>query len=198
MGVGVEPAIDADSARLTVSVDGEQVLASDYPFGSADQADTMLAWERVAVDAGTHRLRIELGTQSQAPVVLFDDVIGLEAGQILTLNYRDEPPNRLATEGRRIFTASSIGASAGCQVCHSLEEDVVLVGPSLYGIAESAAVRVPGLSAEEYLRQSLLDPDAYVVDGFPAGQMLPDFATRLTEEEISNLVAFMMTLEGSP
>ena len=76
-----------------------------------------------------------------------------------------------------------------------LEPGVVLVGPSFDGIATRAAGRVPGLSAEEYLRESILDPDAYVVDGFPAGQMLQNFSELLTEEEIDSLVAFLLTLE---
>jgi hypothetical protein len=52
---------------------------------------------------------------------------------------------------------------------------------------------VPGLSAEEYLRQSILDPNAYVVQGFPAGQMFQNFAEVLTEDEIDALIAFLLT-----
>ena len=50
------------------------------------------------------------------------------------------------------------------------------------------------MSAQEYLHQSIVDPDAYVVDGFAKGQMLRDSAQRLTEEQIQDLVAFLMTL----
>ena len=57
-----------------------------------------------------------------------------------------------------------------------------------------ATTRVAGMSAQEYLHQSIVDPDAYVVDGFAKGQMLRDSAQRLTEEQIQDLVAFLMTL----
>ena len=52
------------------------------------------------------------------------------------------------------------------------------------------------MSAEEYLRQSILDPSAYVVDGFRGDQMLPIYGERLTEEQIDALVTYLMTLEG--
>ena len=68
------------------------------------------------------------------------------------------------------------------------------MGPSLYGVATRAATRIPGMAAEDYLRESILDPDAFVVDGFPAGQMLPIYEERLSTEEIDALVAFLMTL----
>jgi len=50
------------------------------------------------------------------------------------------------------------------------------------------------MSAQDYLQQSIVDPDAHVVDGFVKGQMLRDSAQRLTEEQIQDLVAFLMTL----
>ena len=40
-----------------------------------------------------------------------------------------------------------------------------------------------------------VDPDAYIVAGFAAGQMLPDFASVLEDDEIAHLVAFLLTLE---
>jgi len=39
-------------------------------------------------------------------------------------------------------------------------------GPSFQGISKRAGDRVPGLSAVEYLRQSIVDPSAYMVEGF--------------------------------
>lgn len=73
----------------------------------------------------------------------------------------------------------------------------VLVGPSLAGIGTVAGDRVPGLSAAEYLRQSILEPDAFIVEGFRSGQMLPIYDEQLSSEEIDSLVEFMLTLEGS-
>ena len=56
----------------------------------------------------------------------------------------------------------------------------------------SAAERVPGLFAEEYIRQSLLDPHAYVVEGYDVS-MSSYLEYLLSPEEIYNLVAFLLT-----
>ena len=53
----------------------------------------------------------------------------------------------------------------------------------------------PGGNAEEYLRQSILTPNAYVVPGFPEGQMIQNFGKILTEEQIEDLIAFLMTMK---
>lgn len=95
--------------------------------------------------------------------------------------------------GKELFNAPALAGQAGCASCHSLEPDVTLVGPSMAGIATRAAQRVSGMSAEEYLKQSLLEPDAYVVEGFPQGVM-PAY-TGLSEQELQDLIAFMLTLK---
>ncbi len=91
--------------------------------------------------------------------------------------------------GRRLFSS----APAVCSTCHSLEPDIVIVGPSLAGIADRAARRVDGLSAEEYIRQSIIDPGAYVVDGFE-NVMAQNLAEVLSSDDLNNLIAFLMTL----
>lgn len=94
--------------------------------------------------------------------------------------------------GEQVFTQLS---SPTCSSCHSLEPGQTLVGPSLAGIAEEAGQMVSGESAEEYLRKSIVDPDAYVVEGFGAGIMPSTYATQLSDEQITDLVAYLMTLD---
>ena len=69
-----------------------------------------------------------------------------------------------------------------------------MVGPSFAGIATRAAKRVPGMSAEEYIRQSILDPNAFVVDGFSNVQTM-NFGNQLDDAQINDLIAFLMTME---
>jgi len=97
--------------------------------------------------------------------------------------------------GEKLFKQATIGNQAGCSACHSLEPDVILVGPSLAGIARQAGSRVPGMSAEEYIRQSILEPNAYIVEGFPKNIMPSAWGEELTDEHINDLVAYLMTLE---
>ncbi|NWF69744.1 MAG: cytochrome c [Chloroflexi bacterium] len=104
----------------------------------------------------------------------------------------DPTANSPVERGRALFSR----APAICSTCHSLEPDVIIVGPSLYGIADRASERVPGVSPEEYLRVSVLDPSAFVVPGFN-DVMQKNFADTLTSENVSDLIAFLMTLEAN-
>lgn len=101
-----------------------------------------------------------------------------------------------AANGERLFSQPTIGANSapGCITCHSLEPDVVIVGPSQAGLGTRAETRVPGLSAEEYIRQSIVEPNAYVVEGFTEGVMYQNYAADLTEEEINDIIAYTLTL----
>ena len=96
-----------------------------------------------------------------------------------------------ATAGETVYTQV---ASPACNTCHSLEPDVTLVGPSLANIGTDAGSRVSGLSAEEYLRQSIVEPDTHIVEGFTPGIMPTTYGTQLTEEQINDLVAYLSTL----
>jgi nitric oxide reductase subunit C len=81
----------------------------------------------------------------------------------------------------------------GCSACHTLEPDQRLVGPSLAGVASRAGTRQPGYSAEEYLYESIVDPNAYVVAGFQGGLMPANYARRLDAQQLADLLAFLMT-----
>jgi hypothetical protein len=126
---------------------------------------------------------------------LLDEPIDLTAGEVLVLGYADGSTGRDPQAGEKLYYETSLGTNASCRICHSLEAGEDLVGPSFAGIARRAAERVPGLSAEAYLRQSILNPDAYVVPGYPSGLMVPNLGDTLTEGQIEDLVAFLMTLE---
>ena len=102
-----------------------------------------------------------------------------------------------AAEGKSLFYQATIGDgdAPGCVTCHSLELDVVIVGPSQAGLATRAGTRVPNQSAEEYIRNSIIEPNAYIVDGFAEGGMYQNYATDLSAEQIDDLVAFALTLK---
>ena len=94
----------------------------------------------------------------------------------------------LETQGRGVFQSF-------CSRCHGTSGDTVIVGPSLAGVATRAGGRVEGLDAEGYIRQSILTPNAYVVEGFPRDIMPGNFETELTAEKLDAVVAFLLTLE---
>lgn len=92
----------------------------------------------------------------------------------------------VAAQGKRIF-------SQHCAACHSLSPDTIIVGPSLAGIGTHAAERIPGMDARTYIEQSILKPDAYIVEGFP-NAMPNEFGKKLSGEELDALVHFLLTL----
>jgi mono/diheme cytochrome c family protein len=97
--------------------------------------------------------------------------------------------------GREIWDTGGGVLSGGCQGCHSLdgsEEAGTFRAPTWQGVSGRAGDRVPGLSAEEYLRESIVDPAAYIVEGY-SDNMPKGFKILLSEEDIDGLVAFLLT-----
>lgn len=95
-----------------------------------------------------------------------------------------------ALRGRAVF------AQLSCAACHTVEGVTAGVGgPALDGVASRAAAMGAGLSAEEYIRQSILDPSAFVVEGFVDGLMPATFGESLTPEQLEDLIAFLLSLE---
>ncbi|MFN8420960.1 MAG: c-type cytochrome [Anaerolineae bacterium] len=95
-----------------------------------------------------------------------------------------------AERGRELF----VGAGA-CRSCHSLEQDERIIGPSLYGVASRAAERESDLSAEQYLHEAITEPNKYIVAGFDGGLMPQTYATKLSNVQIDDLVAYLLTLK---
>jgi mono/diheme cytochrome c family protein/ferredoxin len=193
---GLEPSPNpALGMRLFLQVDDEIFLDRIYsPRGRESQEQI---FERFQISPGEHHVVLTMfdredETESQ---VLLDELVSLIAGQILRLQFEDAHLGSDSAAGERLYNETSLGTNASCRICHSLDPGENLVGPSFYGIATRAAERIPGLSAEEYLRQSILYPDAYVVEGFPSGLMVPNFGDTLTDAQIDDLVAFLMTLK---
>lgn len=96
-------------------------------------------------------------------------------------------PKGDAPSGEKLF------ADEGCKVCHSLQPSVRVIGPSLSGVAERAATRKPNYTAEMYLYESIVYPNAFVVSGFQKNGMPVTFGQRLNQQQFADLVAFLLT-----
>jgi mono/diheme cytochrome c family protein len=102
-------------------------------------------------------------------------------------------------------TAEEIVAASGCVACHQIGDlgESGKVGPDLSYINLIAGGRVAGMSAENYIRQSITDPNAYLAPLCPNGACLAnvmprDYGARLTDEQVSTVVAYLMTLDYEP
>lgn len=100
----------------------------------------------------------------------------------------------LIAHGEDIYRNGKDGAPP-CMACHLLDTTANATGPNLYGLAERAGSRVSGSSAEEYVRQSILHPNDYIVDGFSANFMYQNYAVDLTDEDVDALIAYVLTLQ---
>jgi hypothetical protein len=63
-------------------------------------------------------------------------------------------------------------------------------------MGKRAATRIEGMSAEEYIHQSIVDPSAFVVPGFQDNIMPKTFGQQLSQTDIDNLIAYILTQQG--
>ena len=81
-----------------------------------------------------------------------------------------------------------------CASCHRIGTEGGTGGPPLTHIATVAETHKPGMTAEEYVRESIRDPGAYVVPGYP--DTMPRGLDRsMSEEDFDDLVRFLLTLK---
>ena len=95
-------------------------------------------------------------------------------------------------EGEEIF--SGLG---GCGACHTIEGLTTGgVGPELTHIGTDATSRKAGLSASEYIEESIRSPEAFVPEGVERampGLMTSGITAHLTDGQIEALVKFLVS-----
>ena len=125
-------------------------------------------------------------------------------GQMVPQN-EVQPPKETAlgsemTTAEMVKVGQEIMAGKGiCLTCHTVGKTGALRFPDLGGIGAKAGTRVPGLSDVEYLAQSMYEPTAFVVPGFPpAMPPVNQPPLGLTDQEILCVIAALQTLGGTP
>ncbi|MBI5666417.1 MAG: cytochrome c [Chloroflexi bacterium] len=99
--------------------------------------------------------------------------------------------------GAEIFHQGVNGAPA-CAGCHttsraSFTRGGISIAPNLSGLSQRAGSRIEGLSAEQYLFNSITSPGSFVVDGFQ-NLMYGQYANQLSRQDLADLLAYLMTL----
>ena len=91
-----------------------------------------------------------------------------------------------AAAGKAVFT------SAGCVACHTYTPagSKGTTGPNLDNLASDAKTANRGPLAQ-YVNESIVDPNAYIVPKYPGGLMPPSFGTTLKKQQLADLVAFL-------
>jgi cytochrome c oxidase subunit 2 len=90
-------------------------------------------------------------------------------------------------------SAKALFVSNGCDGCHTFKPAGAkgTVGPDLDNLRQAA--QIAGKPLEEFIRQSIVDPNAYVAPGYPKGVM-PETFSSLPKQQLDALVKY---LEGS-
>ncbi len=91
--------------------------------------------------------------------------------------------------GAELFTSKT------CNACHSVD-GTRLVGPSLKGVfgKQEPITGGPAVAVDEnYIRESIMDPNAKIVEGYPPA--MPSFKGQLTDDQISALIAYIKSLK---
>lgn len=102
-----------------------------------------------------------------------------------------------ATPVSAVAQGEVLAEEYGCTACHAADREQ-LVGPGWGGIYGSEVQLADGTTIERdeaYLVESIIDPDARLVEGFEAGAM-PSFADILEADQVEALVAYIRSLEG--
>jgi len=166
---------------------GTNISVSEIPDARSETLKWRTSWQELEVffNSDEHEeLNVNINYGGGRPArgtVSFDD---FSLSEILA--NKDSEMNVVgdASRGKTIFQEHEI---ASCTRCHQIDGVGGVVGPALDGIA--------GKQNEDYLRQSLVDPQAAIAEGFPVEvSPMPPFGVLLSPQELEDVLAFVKTL----
>ena len=101
-------------------------------------------------------------------------------------------------------TGETLANTKGCAACHITAP----VGPAWAATADQPGIGAraetrfqesgytgAATTAEQYLLESIVNPNAYVVPPFAAGLMPANYAETLSAQEVADLIAYMLSLK---
>ena len=104
----------------------------------------------------------------------------------------DVSPEQLIEAGEELFDGAG-----GCTACHGLGTRApnLLTGQGALGpIGARCGQRVAGEDCKAYLHRSLVDPGAYVVEGFQP--IMPDMSRTMSDAQVWSMVAYLQSQGG--
>jgi mono/diheme cytochrome c family protein len=115
-----------------------------------------------------------------------------------------KPPQELSLEGGNVTPAQLVKAGeeiyktkGTCTICHAIGQKGTRA-PDLAGIGSRAAKMKPGMGGKQYVIESLLQPGAHIVEGFPNIMPAVDKPPiALNRSEVWALTAFLESLGGT-
>src|SRR5499426_350276 len=117
---------------------------------------------------------------------------------------QSKPAAELSLEGGNVTTAQLVKAGeeifhtkGTCEICHRIGQKGTRA-PDLAGIGSRAGKTKPGMSGKAYIIESLLQPAAFIVEGYPPIMPAVDKPPiALNRSEVWALTAFLESLGGT-
>jgi cytochrome c2 len=115
-----------------------------------------------------------------------------------------KPPQELSLEGGNVTPGQLVKAGeeiyktkGTCEICHRIGQKGTRA-PDLAGVGGRAGKTKPGQSAKQYLIESLINPGAFIVEGYPPIMPAVDKPPiGLNRSELWALTAFLESLGGT-
>jgi mono/diheme cytochrome c family protein len=115
-----------------------------------------------------------------------------------------KPPQELSLEGGNVTPAQLVKAGeeiyktkGTCEICHKIGQKGTRA-PDLAGVGSRAAKAKPGMSAKQYIIESLINPNGFIVEGYPPIMPAVDKPPiALNRSELWALTAFLQAQGGT-
>ncbi|RMF43433.1 MAG: cytochrome c oxidase subunit II [Planctomycetota bacterium] len=122
-------------------------------------------------------------------------VVHDQAGYEAWLAKAAQPPRNPVAHGYWLYSR------LGCKSCHAVEPGKRVVGPSLAGTFGETLKTADGESVvfdENYVRESVLEPQRKAREGYQNASQMPSFQGKLKNEELDAIIAFLKALKDNP
>ena len=98
-----------------------------------------------------------------------------------------------AAAGKAVFAAN------GCASCHTFKPAGATgtIGPNLDSAPSSDAKADGNMALAAFIKESIVNPDAYIAKGYTKGIMPTTFGQSLSKSDLQNLVAFIASGSSS-
>jgi cytochrome c oxidase subunit 2 len=110
--------------------------------------------------------------------------------------YDDWVERKLAESQDPVLAGETLYLTSGCKTCHTIDGSRS-VGPTwdnLYGEEVKLDDGSTVVADDEYIRTSILNPNAQITQGYAAGLMPEDYRVKLTDVQIEQITAYIASL----
>ena len=208
-GLVVEPSgeINEGAGHFHILVDTEfiaagEVIPTDDQHLHYGKGQTAISLEFAP---GEHTLRLQFADGAHIALEgdAYRDEIVIVVSEEDKSTGQEQPPSEPLSQATTDVAIAAMTVT-GCNSCHVtpglLDAGSGMLGPDQTYLGDVAATRREGYTAEEYIRESIVEPSAFVVEECPLGQCLEvmpqNYGDLLTEEELNAIVAYLASLKS--